>query len=515
MIKIIRTYKQELKGINQAKIDTLKPLFAESLRYMNDLASLEVFTLALYGSFSGTKYLVPLEGYLLSERYKQTLGTQVRSTLNSRMSNLYNRYKEIVYRSNLSNENKRALFFIGKNNLYFHRRDDLKAVEDKNILEKLIKYEVDYDYHFKIARRIFKRIGGLKAPLFNRHSLILDKKVYDLEESKSNKHFSHVLRLSTLERGKKTDLPLNVSSYVLSKSGKDKSAIQISLNSNQKIEVGFIKEVEAGTNSNGSDKEIGIDIGLNSILSTSSGNSFGSEMFEKLKAFDKTHQNIIKGSMKRGHYEKTKRQNELDKKIRSFVKNEIGRAVNNMLLTERPDVIYIEAIKSIATHTRQNGGLSKTMRRLLLRSGFSLILNRLKMTCEELGIDVREVPAAYTSQTCLSCGHIHKSNRSGADFKCTRCGKKINADIQGARHIFLRGRSYKDYGEELVLDEYLKHYLIKDKLRSSVRFRPHATEGLFSFSKAFYSPVLNPNLDHNCEIGKRQRNREKLREIYA
>ena len=59
---------------------------------------------------------------------------------------------------------------------------------------------------------------------------------------------------------------------------------------------------------------------------------------------------------------------------------------------------------------------------------------------ERLGIVVRKVKAAYTSQKCSCCGNIDSANRPKGDkgqayFKCTECGVEMNADFNAARNI--------------------------------------------------------------------------------
>lgn len=51
-----------------------------------------------------------------------------------------------------------------------------------------------------------------------------------------------------------------------------------------------------------------------------------------------------------------------------------------------------------------------------------------------------KVPAAYTSQTCSSCGVVDKASReSQATFKCGHCGCAANADTNAARNILRAG----------------------------------------------------------------------------
>ena len=55
---------------------------------------------------------------------------------------------------------------------------------------------------------------------------------------------------------------------------------------------------------------------------------------------------------------------------------------------------------------------------------------------DRLGIKVRYVNPAYTSQTCSKCGNIDKENRQTQEtFVCTKCGFKLNADHNAAINI--------------------------------------------------------------------------------
>jgi putative transposase len=58
------------------------------------------------------------------------------------------------------------------------------------------------------------------------------------------------------------------------------------------------------------------------------------------------------------------------------------------------------------------------------------------------GGSVIAVPAMYTSQTCLDCGHRCKDNRkTQAGFACVECGFAANADYVGAVNILRAGHA--------------------------------------------------------------------------
>ena len=55
---------------------------------------------------------------------------------------------------------------------------------------------------------------------------------------------------------------------------------------------------------------------------------------------------------------------------------------------------------------------------------------------DRIGIKVRYVNPAYTSQTCSKCGNIDKENRQTQEkFICTKCGFELNADHNASINI--------------------------------------------------------------------------------
>ncbi|SQD80387.1 zinc ribbon domain-containing protein [Moritella yayanosii] len=64
---------------------------------------------------------------------------------------------------------------------------------------------------------------------------------------------------------------------------------------------------------------------------------------------------------------------------------------------------------------------------------------------------VFKVSAAYTSQECANCSHIHPTNRtSQSEFKCVSCGHTDNADSNASSVIAKRAINLiLDSGTEL------------------------------------------------------------------
>jgi putative transposase len=84
---------------------------------------------------------------------------------------------------------------------------------------------------------------------------------------------------------------------------------------------------------------------------------------------------------------------------------------------------------------RQKAGLNRS----ILDQGWSMWAGMLEYKLLWRGGQVIKVPAAYTSQKCSVCGHIHPDNRNGDKFKCLDCGHVDHADINAAKNILAAG----------------------------------------------------------------------------
>ena len=87
-------------------------------------------------------------------------------------------------------------------------------------------------------------------------------------------------------------------------------------------------------------------------------------------------------------------------------------------------------------NVRQKAGLNRSM----LDVAPSQIRQMLEYKAAWYGSRLIAVPAAYTSQGCSICGHVHKDNRlTQAEFLCLKCGHAENADVNAAKNILSLG----------------------------------------------------------------------------
>ena len=64
---------------------------------------------------------------------------------------------------------------------------------------------------------------------------------------------------------------------------------------------------------------------------------------------------------------------------------------------------------------------------------------RVEQICQEEGVWYCKIHPAYTSCTCLNCGHVDKKSRVKSVFQCTACGSRTHADLHASWVIAQKG----------------------------------------------------------------------------
>ncbi|MFD1211731.1 zinc ribbon domain-containing protein [Arthrobacter sp. GCM10027362] len=118
--------------------------------------------------------------------------------------------------------------------------------------------------------------------------------------------------------------------------------------------------------------------------------------------------------------------------MRAYIANEVNRLLNRL---SRQDIagLVVEKLDF------RGGGLGKRPNRLITRFGRAAVRRKLTALREDTGLGVSEVNPAYSSQECSGCHFMHRLNRASRDkFVCRFCGKRLDADINGARVLVPR-----------------------------------------------------------------------------
>ncbi len=355
----------------------------------------------------------------LSERYKRNCCYQVVGALKSFISNRQNDFSKIVYASSLNAETKKHLFQINRRKLWFAKTDDNFTVEE-----------------LFLARKIFKKIlSRHRKPSFRYVNMQLNSNVAQitLSDKKESPEFHYWIKLSTLESGKPIMLPILENAYFEKLGGDLCESVQVNFKDDE-IVVALVKDVPEKKLSFQMES-LAIDIGLRNLFALNTGDIMGRNFIDTLKYYNKIISKLSANRQRQGLDVKSKKYNSLVRKLRAWIRNEVGRLLNRIVKRYAPKKIVIERLDF------RNQGLSRWMNRLLGNFGKGEIIRKLKTLKEEFGIDYQEINPAYTSQQCPNeeCGYVDKSNRLTQDkFVCKCCGLKGNADVVGAKNHLAR-----------------------------------------------------------------------------
>ncbi len=122
---------------------------------------------------------------------------------------------------------------------------------------------------------------------------------------------------------------------------------------------------------------------------------------------------------------------DLVQRLRTMIETEVSRALNHMVAMHRPRVLAVERLDF------RGSALGRRMNRVLTNCGRGAVARKLADLADRYGIDIHEVDPAYTSKTCSGCGYVDAKNRKAGTerFHCRFCGRRMHADVNGARNI--------------------------------------------------------------------------------
>lgn len=134
----------------------------------------------------------------------------------------------------------------------------------------------------------------------------------------------------------------------------------------------------------------------------------------------------VKGG--KGRRDKLKALDRFKEKEKNFAKNYnhfLSKSIVEFAIKNNCEFINIEKISSEGLENKVLGIWT-----------YYDLESKIDYKAKMLGIKVRFVDPAYTSQTCSKCGYVDKENRkSQSKFICKECGLNINADYNAAINI--------------------------------------------------------------------------------
>lgn len=237
------------------------------------------------------------------------------------------------------------------------------------------------------------------------------------------------LRVSTATPGQTVRLPLSGNHFFDQAAGELSNFAQITVARDQQVKITLTKRTHpAPTRDTGMD--VALDWGLRSLLATEFGDQLGTRLYPRLVAVDTQLTALTRDLQRQGiKPNSNRRHRNMQRRIREYVRNEVGRIINRLLEVHDIQSITVEKLDF------RGGGMSRRMNRILTRSGRAAITGKLASLTETHGIVTVEVNPAHTSRECAGCHYVDPKNRQGQHFTCRFCGKRSHADTNGARVI--------------------------------------------------------------------------------
>jgi len=199
---------------------------------------------------------------------------------------------------------------------------------------------------------------------------------------------------------------------------------------------------------------VGIDIGINKLISLSDGSFIENPKFStnkktrrQLRIRQRRVNRKVKGSKNRS---KSGREvAKLHKKIRDKRNDYQWKAAHTVVDTAAAivqEALNIKAMKSRCKPKREKGrfmangqSAKRGLNRSISDASWGELFSKIAWLAIKSGKPVLSINPKFTSQECSNCHHISKANRDGEKFICENCGYIDHADTQASRTILRRG----------------------------------------------------------------------------
>lgn len=205
------------------------------------------------------------------------------------------------------------------------------------------------------------------------------------------------------------------------------------------------------------DKTIGIDLGVNRIITTSLDSDFSkNDVYNDIKKsifnindeINRVNQILNK---KRLNNKKWKKSNKYKRVLRKYNKliskrtrqlKYLRHLISSDLMKDfRYTTIILEDFKvnklvKNKQNSKETNKNKQNFNRNLINIGINELITQIKYKSKWSGKNVIKVNPAYTSQKCSKCGYIDKNNRkTQKKFVCLSCGYTSNADFNAANNV--------------------------------------------------------------------------------
>ena len=177
---------------------------------------------------------------------------------------------------------------------------------------------------------------------------------------------------------------------------------------------------------------LALDFGLTNLFASNHGDLVGRGFMRKIRPVAEHADREARRMQQAGRKPRESAlSRDLVRRLRATIEAQVNRAMNHMVAMHRPRVLAVEKLDF------RGSKLGRRMNRVLTNCGRGAMARKLADLADRYGIEIHEVDPAYTSKTCSCCGYVDAKNRtSGTEqFDCRFCGRRMHADVNGARNI--------------------------------------------------------------------------------
>ncbi len=278
------------------------------------------------------------------------------------------------------------------------------------------------------------------TPTLRRTVLQANANVATLQPSQESA-FAYWLQVATLEKGHPLLLPVHLASYhqrVLANQRIERIDSSVTLTRKPDgwwLTLTYEEDVPLRTAPDA--PVVGVDSGMTHFLTTSTGKHYGSFQGKLANAHGRDWEKRRRKAKLRACLKKKgveQLPSTSNPKLARRTRQEINRAVND-LYRDHPDCqVAYEAL-----HVASMRFKAKRMNAALRASHLAHIPKQLAWGAAKRGIKATPVKSAYTSQECVQCHFVARSNRpTQQTFCCQVCGAEAHADVQAAHNIASR-----------------------------------------------------------------------------
>ena len=293
---------------------------------------------------------------------KECMAVAVEGQLKTWKSNLQQRIARFIMRSS-----KYAKDADARHQLLWLNRMQLWRVpypqQQKILLDAKGKTKVshlDERPSALLARYLHAYLKRFKEPCFDSLPMQVNQLSSDWANTQSSRldGVEHWLRISTLHRGKRIELPVRGNAYANAAGGTQATTFGLVKKKGcWYIKVSRMFEKAAQRSKTNPNNVLGLDTGMVNLVATSQGAIFGQGFNTKLRRWDERLQHLTKGLQGAGvvRLSQAKRYRDFVHRMRAWVTSEVKGAVNRALALGEPSTVVIEALNFSA----QEGTLSK------------------------------------------------------------------------------------------------------------------------------------------------------------